>query len=293
MAEAMVEIMSARPDVVAAGFAYAEDPRWRDGWLYFSDMYGGKVHRVNPGGRVETVLDLGSGTPSGLGFMPNGDLLFVSMFERKLFRLSRSGIAEHADLSALAPHSINDMAVDRVGRAYVGQSGFDYWAGEEPRPAPLIAVEPDGTIGVAAPDFLVANGCVITEDGRTLILAETLGHRINAFDVDSDGKLSNRRVFATLPDGHMPDGICLDTAGGVWVACPSGLGVIRFEDGGRMTHRVPLPDPQRAYACVLGGADRCTLFICTSESADRVEAPKLRLSRILALPVEFVGAGLP
>jgi sugar lactone lactonase YvrE len=289
----MVEILSAQPEVVAAGFAYAENPRWRNGWLYFSDMYGGKVHRLNPSGAVETVLDLGDRTPSGLGFMPNGDLLIVSMFERKLFRLNSPEIAEHADLSALARHSINDMAVDRVGRAYVGQSGFDYWAGEAPCPAPLIAVEPDGTVSVAASDFLVANGCVITDDGRTLIVAETLAHRINAFDVDSAGRLSNRRLFASLPDGHMPDGICLDTAGGLWVACPSGLGVVRFAGDGRMTHRVRLPDPQQAYACMCGGADRRTLFICASETADRAEAPKLRSSRILALPVDFVGAGLP
>jgi sugar lactone lactonase YvrE len=289
----MVEIVSARPDVVASGLAYAEDPRWRDGWLYFSDMYGGKIHRVRPSGALETVLDLGTGTPSGLGFMPNGDLLFVSMFERKLFRLGEAGITRHADLSALAPHSINDMAVDRTGRAYVGQSGFDYWAGEAPRPAQLIAVEPDGTVGVAAQDCLVANGCVITDDGRTLIVAETLGHRISAFDIDPSGRLSNRGIFAELPDGHMPDGICLDTAGGIWTSIPSGLGVVRFEDGGRITHRVPLSDPHRAYACMLGGADRRTLFICTSENADRTEAPKLRSSRILALSVDFTGAGLP
>jgi sugar lactone lactonase YvrE len=289
----MAEILSSPLDVLASGFAYAEDPRWRNGRLYFSDMYGGKVHAVDLSGTVETILDLGDGTPSGLGFMPNGDLLVVSMFERVLLRLGTSGITRHADLSALAPHSINDMVVDHAGRAYVGQSGFDYWAGEAPRPAPLIAVEPDGSIGVAAPDLMVGNGVVITDDGRTLIVAETLGHRISAFDIDEAGRLSNRRVFATLPDNHMPDGICLDTEGGIWTACPSGLGVARFEDGGRITHIVPLPEPHRAYACMLGGADRRTLFICSSETSDKMEAPRRRSSRILALPVGFTGAGLP
>jgi sugar lactone lactonase YvrE len=289
----MAEILSGNLEVLAAGFAYAEDPRWRNGRLYFSDMYGGKVHSVTPSGAVETVFDLGASTPSGLGFMPNGDLLVVSMFERVLLRLGASGIARHADLSPLAPHSINDMVVDRAGRAYVGQSGFDYWAGEAPRPAPLIGVDPDGSLFLAAPDLLVGNGVVITDDGRTLIVAETLGHRISAFDIDGAGRLFNRRVFAELPDGHMPDGICLDTNGGVWTACPSGLGVIRFEEGGRLTHVVPLPEPHRAYACMLGGADRRTLFICTSETSDKTDAPRMRSSRILALPVDFTGAGLP
>jgi len=289
----MAEILSGNLEVLAAGFAYAEDPRWRDGRLYVSDMYGGKVHSVTPAGAVETVLDLGAGTPSGLGFMPNGDLLVVSMFERRLLRLGKSGAVSHADLSPLAPHSINDMVVDLAGRAYVGQSGFDYWAGEAPRPAPLIGVDPDGAIFVAAPDLMVGNGVAITDDGNTLIVAETLGHRISAFDIDGAGRLSNRRVFAALPDGHMPDGICLDSAGGVWAACPSGLGVVRFEDGGRITHTVPLPEPHRAYACMLGGDDRRTLFICTSETSDKTDAPRMRSSRILTLTVAFTGAGLP
>ncbi len=289
----MAEILSGSLDVLASGFAYAEDPRWRNGRLHFSDMYGGKVHSVTPAGAVETVLDLGDGTPSGLGFMPNGDLLVVSMFERVLLRVGASGLARHADLAPLAPHSINDMVVDRAGRAYVGQSGFDYWAGEAPRPAPLIAVEPDGSISVAAPDLMVGNGCVITDDGRILIVAETLGHRISAFDIGESGRLSGRRVFATLPDNHMPDGICLDTEGGVWAACPSGLGVARFEAGGHLTHIVPLPEPHRAYACMLGGEDRRTLFICSSETSDRVEARRMRSSLILALSVGFAGAGLP
>ena len=289
----MAETISGRLEVLATGFAYAEDPRWWNGQLYFSDMYGGKVHGVTLSGAVETVLDLGDGTPSGLGFMPNGDLLVVSMFERMLLRLSGSGVARHADLSPLAPHSINDMVVDRTGRAYVGQSGFDYWAGEAPRPAPLIGVDPDGSLFVAAPDLLVGNGVVITDDGKTLIVAETLGHRISAFDIDRTGRLSNRRIFASLPDGHMPDGICLDTDGGVWVACPSGLGVVRFDDGGQITHTVPLPEPHRAYACMLGGTDRRTLFICTSQTSDKTDAPKMRSSRILTLPVDFTGAGLP
>jgi len=289
----VAEILSRPLDVLASGFAYAEDPRWRNGRLYFSDMYGGKVYALDLSGTVETILDLGDGTPSGLGFMPNGDLLVVSMFERVLLRLGKSGLTHQADLAALAPHSINDMVVDRTGRAYVGQSGFDYWAGEAPRPAPLIAVEPDGTISIAAPDLLVGNGVVITDDGRTLIVAETLGHRISAFDIDATGRLSNRRIFATLPDNHMPDGICLDTEGGIWTACPSGLGVVRFEDGGRITHIVPLPEPHRAYACILGGHDRRTLFICSSETSDRAEALRMRSSRILAVPVGFMGAGLP
>jgi sugar lactone lactonase YvrE len=289
----MVESLAGQLEVVAAGFAYAEDPRWRDGRLYFSDMYGGKVHSVDATGAVETVVDLGSGTPSGLGFMPNGDLLVVSMFERRLLRLGQSGLTPHAELSSLAPHSINDMVVDRTGRAYVGQSGFNYWAGETPRPAPLITVEPDGLVRVAADDLLVANGSLITDDGGTLIVAETLGHRISAFDIDGAGRLSNRRIFASLPDGHMPDGICLDSKGGVWAAIPSGLGVVRFERDGRMSHVVAIPEPDRAYACMLGGADRRTLFICTSQTADRGAAPKLRSSRILRLAVDFVGAGLP
>jgi sugar lactone lactonase YvrE len=279
--------------ILAGGFAFTECPRWHDGQFYFSDVKGHHVHRLNAAGTVENLLEI-PGDPSGLGFLPDGDLLVVSVHERKLLRLSKNGsLRTYADLSAVAKFGINDMVVDAAGRAYVGQYGYDPSSGEMPRPSPLVIVEPDGTVGTGPDGLLVANGIVLSDDGNTLICAESAAGRLAAYDVGIGGTLSNYRVFAELPPGQYPDGICLDAEGGIWVACLFGPGFARFVEGGAITHIVPMPEGRFAYACMLGGEDRKTLYMCTAEKYDPAYLKACRTSRIETIRVEIAGAGRP
>ena len=162
-------------------------------------------------------------------------------------------------------------------------------------------MEPDGSAHVAADGIMGPNGIVISAVGRTLITGESAGYVITAFDRDDKGRLFNRRVFAQPPAGHAPDGICLDSDGGVWAAIPVilgapgmfGPGVMRFEEGGRVTHLVPMPANRRALACMFGGADRRSLYICTARSFSEKEAVARRVGRIERVKTDFTGAGLP
>jgi sugar lactone lactonase YvrE len=185
------------------------------------------------------------------------------------------------------------MVVDAAGRAYVGQFGYEHSEGRMPEASPIILVDPEGRVSVGPDQVLVANGMVLTPDGRTLICAESAGGKLSAYDVGTNGSLSNRRTFAQLPPGHYPDGICLDAAGGVWVACVLGPGFVRVLEGGTVTHVVPMPEGRFAYACMLGGADRKTLYLCTSERYDPAYLKSCRTSRIESIRVDSPGAGLP
>jgi len=200
-------------DTVVDGLKFTEAPRWRDGKLWFSDFYTHRVLTVTPDGRLETVVEIPQ-RPSGLGWTPDGALLVVSMLDRRLLCVESGKPRVVADLSALATGPCNDMVVDAVGRAYVGNFGFDRHRGEPPRTTCIARVDRDGTVTRAADELSFPNGTVITPDGRTLIVAETLAHRLTAFDVAADGALSNRRLFAAL-EGCFPDGICLDAEGAV------------------------------------------------------------------------------
>jgi sugar lactone lactonase YvrE len=276
-------------DVIVDGLTFAEGPRWRDGALWFSDFYSHRVLRVDIGGYVDVVAEVPQ-RPSGLGWTPDGTLLIVSMLDRRLMRLDGDKLSVVADLSALATGPCNDMVVDAKGRAYVGNFGFDRHRGEPEKPACIARVDPDGRVTRAADDLLFPNGTVVTDDGRTLIVAETLGHRLTAFDVAADGSLSNRRVFARLA-GVFPDGICLDAEGAVWVADARTPRVVRVFEGGRIERTISTGD-RCAFACMLGGLDRTTLFICTNFASGPAVADK-RDGRIEAVAVDVPGAGLP
>jgi sugar lactone lactonase YvrE len=182
------------------------------------------------------------------------------------------------------------MVVDAAGRAYVGNFGYDRHRGEAQRTTCLARVDPDGTVTRAADDLMFPNGTVITPDGRTLIVGETFAGRLTAFDVGADGSLSRRRVFASI-DGCYPDGICLDAEGAVWVADPRGNRVVRVLEGGRIARTIST-GPRGSYACMLGGADRRTLYVCTNSGSGPAMAEKTD-GRIEAIRVEVPGAGLP
>jgi len=278
-----------RLTTLIGGLSFPEGPRWHDGKLYLSDFYTHRVLAVGLDGRSETVVEVPK-RPSGLGWTPDGSLLVVSMQDRRLMRLDGGGLRIVAELGALATGPCNDMVVDSVGRAYVGNFGYDRHAGESARTTCIVRVDADGRAVSAADDLVFPNGMVITPDGRRLIAAETFADRLTAFDIAANGGLSNRRVFAALP-GVAPDGICLDTDGAVWVADARGKQVLRVFEGGRIERRIALGE-RGAYACMLGGADRRTLFICTNSGAGPSMAEK-RDGRIEMLRVDVPGAGLP
>ena len=276
-------------DVIVDGLTFPEAPRWHDGRLWFSDFYSHRVLSVDVAGYVDVVVEVPQ-RPSGLGWTPEGALLVVSMLDRRLLRVDDGKAREVADLSALATGPCNDMVVDGKGRAYVGNFGFDRHRGEPPRTTCLVRVDPDGRVLRAADDLSFPNGTVITPDGATLIVAETLAHRLTAFDIAPDGSLSSRRVFAQL-DGCFPDGICLDAEGAVWVADARNPRVLRVLDGGRIERTVSTGD-RPAFACMLGGDDRQTLFVCTCTASGPAMADK-QDGRIEAVKVDVPGAGRP
>lgn len=279
--------------ILIDGLCFGEGPRWRDGWLWFSDMHDQKVRKVAPDGTSETVVELTDDQPSGLGWLPDGDLLIVSMTKRQLLRFDGSRLSVHADLSTLASWHCNDMVVDVLGRAYVGNFGFDLHTGAKPRPAELIRVDPDGQATVVADDLMFPNGTVITDDGATLIVGESFGGRLTAYDVDADGSLSNKRLWAQLPEGAVPDGICLDSAGGIWSASPTSNDCLRQTEGGDITHEIALD--RGAFACMLddGDGDGPRLYVLTSSSSDPSECRFRRDARIEVFDAPHPRAGRP
>jgi len=195
--------------------------------------------------------------------LPDGTLLVVSMDDRRLLRIGDDGsIDVHADLSALAPHEINDMVVVD-GHAFVSQFGYDFHGGGKPRSAPLLHVAPDGSAREATDGLRMPNGMVITSDGSTLVVAESAGRCLTAFDRAPDGTLSNQRLWADLPEGDYPDGICIDADDAIWISGPASDRFVRVREGGEVTDVVETPG-RHAIACALGGDDGRTLFCCTA-----------------------------
>lgn len=278
------------PTVLLDGLMFPEGPRWHDGRLWFSDMHAHEVVAVGLDGQRETIVAVPN-DPSGLGWLPGGDLLIVSMRDRKLLRYDGSALREHADLSALAPFHCNDMVVDGAGRAYVGNFGFDLHARAEPKTTNLILVTPDGACREVATDLFFPNGTVITPDGTALIVGESGGRRLTAFDIEADGSLSNRRVWADL--GVPPDGIALDAEECIWVAVPTNPGAfIRVAKGGEVRQRIDLDD-WGGFACALGGPEERTLFMLEARSSDPAEIAGPGNGRIRALEVDAPRAGWP
>ncbi|HEX5614558.1 MAG TPA: SMP-30/gluconolactonase/LRE family protein [Acidimicrobiia bacterium] len=279
-------------DVLLDDLAFPEGPRWRDGAVWFSDMHAHRVVRLDPTtGDATTVAEVPT-QPSGLGWLPDGRLLVVSMTDRRVLRQEPDGaLVEHANLWHLAPWHCNDMVVGADGRAYVGNFGFDMYSDATPRRTNIVAVEPDGTARSVAEDLGFPNGMVITPDGATLIVGESFGGCLTAFTIAPDGSLHDRRTFATL-NGAVPDGICLDVEGAVWLACPLSHRVVRVADGGDVLDEIAFPHLD-TFACTLGGDDGRTLFVCTAATHDPTEAPRLRSGRIEAVRVAVPGAGSP
>jgi sugar lactone lactonase YvrE len=293
--------------VLLDGGAFFEAPRWRDGRWWVSDFYRHAVLTVDPDGRAQEVLEV-EGQPSGLGWMPDGSLLVVSMRDRRILRRSAGGdVTVHADVAELCGGHLNDMVVDRDGRAYVGEFGFDLMAYADPAPAVLIRVDPDGTARVEAEDMLFPNGSVITPDGRTLIVGETAGSRYTAFTIRRTGALIGRRIWAQVaPAPELttfaetlaklrfgPDGCALDAEGHIWAADEVGARCVRLAPGGEIVDEIAAPEGLNCFACMLGGEDGRTLLMCAAPGFDEAERATARDAVLLTATVDVPHAGLP
>lgn len=294
-------------DTLADGGGFFEGPRWHDGRWWVSDFYRQGVFTYDTAGHEELIVTV-EAQPSGLGWLPDGSLLVVSMKDHRLLRRDDDGtVDEVADLSIYAGGSLNDMVVDGQGRAWVGDFGFDLMSSADPAATNLVRVDIDGTVTVAAEDLLFPNGSVVTPDGTTLIVGETMGCRYTAWTIGDDGALSDRRVWAQLaptpelgPFADMlpkvtvaPDGCCLDAEGHIWSADAISGNCLRIAPGGEIVDRVEAPDGLNAYACMLGGGDGRTLLMCTAPDFFEHLRTTARDAVLLTTTVDVPHAGLP
>ena len=203
-------------------------------------------------------------SPSGLGFLNHflndGRMLIVSMQRRCLMRLDPEGLKIHADLTNFTKHNCNDSVTDTHGRTYVGNWGTKSL--ESPaEPTCIILVTKDRDARIVRENLIFPNRCIVTPDCKTFIAAETFGNKLTAFDFESSRNLINRRIWAEF-EYFIPDGICLDEEGAIWVANPSKAEVVRVLEGDEITFIIKVKDTN-AYACALGGDDGKILFLCT------------------------------
>ena len=275
------------------GLKFTESPRWHDGKLWFLDIHDKRIKTVDLTGSVATVLELPF-IPNGFGLTPEGTVVVGDAFQRRIHRGAGAALQQVADISDFTEFCLSDGIVDAEGRLYVGDIGYNFL---DPMAKPvetcvIVLVGSDGRASVVADKLSFPNGMVITPDGRTLIVGETLGHRLTAFEIREDGSLGNRRVWAQLPSSVGPDGICLDAQGAVWCANPGGEdSVVRVRDGGEITDRIKVDT--HAYAVMLGGPERRHLFICASGSHDPAEIQRDPSASLQVVEVEVPGAGRP
>jgi sugar lactone lactonase YvrE len=287
--------------VEMTGYTFLEDPRVREGSVVVSDFFTGQVLSLGRDGSVEVVVEIDD-QPSGTGWTPEGDLLVVSMLKQAVLKFSGAETGLHADLSPWATGPCNDMLVDPVGRAYVGNMGGDGGPDSELIDAHLLRVDPDGTVSVAASELRFPNGMALSPDGRQLYVAETYGARVSLFDVNLQGQLSGRRTFADFANGPLrgtaremiatgmilPDGIALDSAGGLWIADAAGSGVVRVDQEGNITNRIPV-EGLTVFAPALGGPDGRTLYLCASPTLYEFDYAASRGSQLLSCRVDIPG----
>jgi sugar lactone lactonase YvrE len=287
------------------GGAFFEAPRWRDGRWWVSDFFRHAVFTVTPDGREEQAFAVEQ-QPSGLGWMPDGTLLVVSMRDHRVLRWDGSTLHEHASVGEFCGGNLNDMVVHASGRAYVGNFGFDIEGGADPQLANLIVIEPDGSARVADENLLFPNGIVIA-GGDTLIVAETGAARFTAWTIGDDGDLSDRRVYAQVHEApeittleateaqltFTPDGCTLDAEHHLWAADVVGRRCARVAPGGKIVDEIAAPDGLTVLACMLGGEDGRTLLLCCAPDFDSTARAAARESILLTTTVDAPHAGLP
>ena len=270
------------------GIDFGEGPRWHNGRLWYSDFHQKTVYSVDLNGERNAEFTLDD-QPSGLGWMPDGSMLVVSMINRQVLRVSSDGVSVHADLSELATWHCNDMGVGSSGHAYVGNFGFDLDNRTEFCKTVIVHVTPEGDTSVGAAGLSFPNGSVITPDEKTLIVGETFGGCYTSFSIHEDGTLSDPSLWAEVP-GMFPDGCTMDAEETIWFADASTPRVVRVAKGGKILNEVETP--QVPFACMLGGEDGKTLFILTADSSGPNQAGS-GSGNIWTHNVDVAKAGLP
>jgi len=283
-------VTSAEPNCVLDGGRYFEGPRWHAGRLWFVDCMDRTLLSLAPSGECEQHAKFDDDTPCGLGVLPDGKLIVLTMFRKRLLTYSDGQLSLYADLSGIAAGTIDDMIIDGLGRAYVGDLGFDLPPPPDRSPVGrIILVAPDGATRVVADGLRFPNGIAVSVDNSRLVVAEMDGEGLADYDIGADGGLNFRRRLGSV---RSPDGICLDRDGAVWVAAFDEDAFIRLDHGGRELQRIEVPG-RRAIACVLGGPSRRTLF-CLSAATSYEELRQRKSSaRIDVVEVEIAGAGNP
>ncbi len=293
-------------EVVVDGFHYLEGPRWHKGALWFVDFYTQGVYRVNDEGVAEKRVHIEQ-QPSGLGWLPDGRMLIVSMKDRKVMRLEDNGeLVVHADIWQHCAGHANDMVVAPNGDAYVGNFGFDLMGGADYKSAGLVLIKPDGSSQLVAEGLAFANGMVISADQKTLIVNELFGNKISQFTINEDGTLGDKRDFASFGElgdepnlgvriGNakiLPDGLALDAEGAVWIADTLNQRAVRIAEGGEILETIDTA-PEGVFAVALGGAEGNTLFMCAAPDWDEAARKAETKGRMLAVRVEVGHAGTP
>ncbi len=284
-----------RPNVLIGpghGLRFTESPRWRGDRLWFIDIHDSAIKSAGLDGDLRTEIALPF-KPNGLGFMADGSVVFSDALNLRMKRWHSETLHDLADLSDTCVFCLSDAITDSHGRTWVSDIGYNFWNPEAlPAETCVIArIDPDGSVTRVAGNLRFPNGLVITPDGRTLIIAETNGFCLTAFDIQPDGSLANERIYAQLPEGVQPDGICLDAEGAVWVANPGekGPSVLRVREGGEVTDTIELE--HHAYAVGLGGPAGRHLFICSSAGHDPAEIAANPTASLLVTTVSVPAAG--
>jgi sugar lactone lactonase YvrE len=277
-------------ELLKDGLVMGESPRWRDGRLWLSDWGTGEILALTDDGGAEVMARVGA-LPFCFDFHPDGSFLVVEGRTGLLHRHARDGsVAVHADLTRIAPAPWNDIVVDGHGTAYVGCTGFDFPGGDF-APGVLASVTPDGDVRQVADDVHFPNGVAITPDGATLVLAESYGRRLTAWDIGADGGLADRRVWADLGEGT-PDGICADADGAIWYADVPNRRCVRVAEGGEVLATVACD--RGCFACMLGGPDGRTLHVVASEWRGPASvAERAGTGQVLTVPAPAPHAGRP
>jgi sugar lactone lactonase YvrE len=288
-----------RVDTLFDGGILFEAPRWHAGAWWVSDILGGRVLELTETGALasEIVMDT---RPAGLGWLPDGTLLVVSSDDRRLLRRTLSGgLSVHAELAEVCGGPANELVLDRWGRAYVGELGFDVFASAPASTANLLRVDPDGVVSIVADELLFPNGSAITPDGGTLLICESFGGRIAAFSILDDGSLADRRAWGVmgaavdpsaddwgplLARQFAPDGMTLDAEGHVWVCDPANARCARLAPGGRVVAELAMPDGLTAFGCALGSADGRTLLVTAAPHEPRGRPDSVVLTARVAVP---------
>jgi sugar lactone lactonase YvrE len=280
---------SSNPTTIHDGGRYFEGPRWHAGRLWFVDCMERTLLSLAPSGACEQHAKFDD-TPCGLGVLPDGRLIVLTMFKKRLLTYSNGALSLYADLSDIATGTIDDMIVDGLGRAYVGDLGFDLPpTSDHGAVGRIILVMPDGARRVVAEGLRFPNGIAVSADNDRLVVAEMSGACLADYDIAADGGLKLRGRFGSMKS---PDGICLDAEGAVWVAAFEEDAFIRLDREGRELQRIEVPG-RRALACALGGPERRTLFCLSAATSYEELRQRKSSSRIDVVDVEIAGAGNP